>query len=346
MTSKDAFAGSKAEALLEAHVAWLVARWDSEGLEDDVGRRLDAALAVADQLKLEDVVTLRSIQQTAIGYASDMTLGGAIPALVGDIATALYEHPVHEKTRLEQLMPDKQFEELLDKVLELRELREAVVHESVSNPIFANLITELLYSGVRDYVATSTKFAGRLPGAKSAMKFGKAFVDRARPELGNSLEDGIKTYVNKNTQTSLNASERYLLDAFESDEFRQVVLDLWDENKHLSVASVRDFAGQLDIEELFVIGYEYWQHLRQTPLYQQLIESGIEVFYDTYRKTPLTEILEDIGVTRDMMVRDAMRFLPKIVRALRKKGLLESAIRQQLEDFYRSDAAAAVLNDR
>lgn len=344
MTSKDAFAGSKAEALLNAHVAWMAARLEGEALEEDVARRLDAALGLAGKLKLEDVVTLRSIQQTAIGYASDMTLGGAIPALVGDIATALYEHPVHDKTRLEQLVPDKQFEEILDKVLELKELREAVVHESVSNPIFANLITELLYSGVRDYVAQSTKFAGKLPGAKSAMKFGKAFVDRARPELSGSLEDGIKTYVNKNTQTSLNASERYLLDAFESDEFRQVVLDLWDENKHLSVASVRDFAGQLDIEELFVIGYEYWQHLRKTAMYQQLIESGIEVFYDTYRKTTLTEILEDIGVTRDMMVRDAMRFLPRIIKALSKKGLLETAIRQQIEDFYRSDAAAAVLN--
>ena len=89
MTSKDAFAGSTAEALLEAHVAWLAGRLESEALEDDVARRLDAALALAGQLKLEDVVTLRSIQQTAIGYASDMTLGGAIPALVGDIATAL-----------------------------------------------------------------------------------------------------------------------------------------------------------------------------------------------------------------------------------------------------------------
>ena len=343
MTMNDRFSGSKAEALLDAHVAWIIARLEGDALQIEVERRLDWVLADAAKLKLEDVVTVTSVKQTAIGYASDMTVGGAIPALVGDVALALYEHPIQEKTRLEQLLPDRQFEELLDKVLELKELREAVVHESVSNPIFADLITELLYSGVRDYVATSTKFAGKLPGAKSAMKFGKAFVDRARPELGTSLEDGIKTYVNKNTQTSLNASERYLQEAFESEEFRQVVLDFWDTNKNATLASVRDFAGQLDIEELFVIGYEYWQQLRKMPIYKELIEAGIEVFFDTYRKTSLTELLDDIGVSRDMMVADAMLFLPKIVAGLKKKGLLEQQIRRQLEDFYRSDVVAATI---
>jgi len=343
MTTTDAFAGSRAEALLDAHVAWIVARLDDASLQGEVERRLDWLLEDAAKLKLDDVVTVSAVQRTAIGYASDMTVGGAIPALVGDIAMALYDHPIHKKTRLEQLLPDRQFEELLDKVLELKTLREAVIHESVRNPIFANLITDLLYSGVRDYLATSTKFAGKLPGAKSAMKLGKAFVDRTRPELGSSLEESVKVYVNKNTQASLNASERYLLDAFESDEFRQVALDLWDENKQTTLAEVREFAGQLDIEELFVIGYEYWQQLRKMPIYKELIETGIEVFFDTYRKTTLTALLDDIGVTRDMMVADAMRFLPKIVATLQKKRLLEPAIRRQLEDFYRSDEVAGIL---
>lgn len=335
----------KAAELLDAHVAWTIDRLTGEHLQADVERRVDALLATAAKLKLGDVVTVKAVEQTAIGYASDMQIGGAIPALVGDIARALYEHPVHEKTRLDALVPDKVFHEVLDKFIEMDELRESLVHAAVSNPIFAALVTDLLYSGLRDYMASGSKLAEKVPGARSAMKLGKGFLDRARPELGSSLEDSIKTYVNRNTQASMAASERHLQRALASDEFRNVMSQAWDDNKHLTVADLRGFAGELDIEELFVIGYEYWQHLRNTPLYKELIGSGIRVFFDTYRKTTLADLLAEIGVTRDMVVADAMRFAPKALGGLHKKGLLEPLVHDELAGFYASDAAARVLGD-
>ncbi|MES1930591.1 hypothetical protein SADO_15114 [Salinisphaera dokdonensis CL-ES53] len=343
MTDTHDFAGSKAEALLEAHVAWVLSRMEGDALKAALEQQIDWVLDDAAQLQLGDVISTASVQQTAVDYAADMKVGGAIPALVGDIAIALYEHPIQEETTLEELLPDREFEELLDKLLEMQALREEVIHQSVSNPVFANLVAQLLYSGLRGYFAHSKRLAARVPGARMAMKFGRAVVDRAPPRIGDALERGIRRYVERNTEAGMQASEAYLHDAFESDESRQAILDFWDDNKHRSVASVRDFAGQLDVEELFVIGYEYWQRLRRMPIYRELIETGVEVFFENYRDATLTDLLDDIGVTRDMMVRDGMRFLPQAIEALRAKGLLAPAIRRQLEDFYRSDAVAAIV---
>ena len=343
MTDTDDFAGSRAEALLDAHVAWVLASLEGDALKMALETRIDWVLEDAARLKLGDVISVESVQQTAIYYAADMKVGGAIPALVGDIAITLYEHPIQEETTLEELLPDREFEELLDKLLEMQALRDEVLHQSVSNPVFANLVAQLLYSGLRGYVAQSKEFAARLPGGRVAMKLGRAVVDRAPPQIGDALERGIRGYVSRNTEAGIRASEAYLHDACESEELRQAVLDCWDDNKHRSVASVREFAGQLDVEELFVIGYEYWQRLRRMPIYRELIETGVEVFFDTYRDVTLTELLDDIGVTRDMMVRDGMRFVPQVVDALRAKGLLAPAIRRQFEDFYRSAAVAAIV---
>ncbi|ERJ19459.1 hypothetical protein SSPSH_001527 [Salinisphaera shabanensis E1L3A] len=339
----DEFAGSKAQALLDAHVAYLAARLQGPALQFELERRVDWVLADAARLRLGDVISEASIKQTAIDYAAHMRLGGGIPALVGDIAAAVYEHPVHEHTTLAELLPDREFEELLDKLLEMQRLREEVIHHSVSNPVFANLVAQLLYSGLRGYVAQGGRLAARVPGAGRALKIGRAVVDRASPRLGDALERGIRRYVARNTEAGIQASAAYLHDAFESEALRQAVLDFWDDHKHRSVASVRDVAGQLDIQELFVIGYEYWQRLRRTPIYREVIERGVEVFFDTYRDTTLVDLLDDIGVTRDMIVRDGMRFLPQVVDALRAEGLLEPALRRQLEDFYRSEAVADIL---
>lgn len=343
MTDTDNFADSRAEALLDAQVAWIMARLEGEALEAQLSHLLDSLLATAARLTLNEAVTATAIKETAVNYASRMQVGGAIPTLVGDIASALYAHPIHDETRLDELLPDRQFEELLDKLLEMKTLRETLVHGAVANPIVANLITHLLYTALQNHATRSTRAAGRVPGARSAMRLGKSFMDRATPDLGASLENSIKGYINENTQTHVADSEHYLLETLESEEFRQVVLQFWEDHKHLSVATVRDYAGELDIEELFVIGYEYWQHLRDTSIYRTLIERGVEVFFETYGQLSLKELLDDIGVTRKMMLADAMRFAPGVIDTLKSKGMLEPAIRRELEDFYRSDAVAEIL---
>ena len=87
----DEFAGSKAQALLDAHVAYLAARLQGPALQFELERRVDWVLADAARLRLGDVISEASIKQTAIDYAAHMRLGGGIPALVGDIAAAVYE---------------------------------------------------------------------------------------------------------------------------------------------------------------------------------------------------------------------------------------------------------------
>lgn len=336
---------SKAAALLDAHVAWTVAQLQPDALRPQVETQIDALMADIGGLKLKELVTLKDVQDTALKYASELKLGGAVPALVGDIARQLYDHKVHQKTRLDELLPDQMFEEFLDKFLELRTLREAIIHESVSNPIYISLVSELMIQGIQEYVADGSKLAGRVPGAKSALRLGKAVVSRARPELSGELEDNLRAFVRKNTEERMQASEQLLLEAFESDRFRQVIVDLWDDNKHRTVADVQNFAGKLDIEEGFVIGYEYWQHLRQTEFYRELVKAGIAAFFKAYGSRNINSILKDIGISTEMMVDEAMRYAPPITEILQKKKLLEPMVRRALAPFYESAAVEKILTD-
>lgn len=50
----------------------------------------------------------------------------------------------------------------------------------------------------------------------------------------------------------------------------------------------------LDVEEFFVLIYEYWKELRQSPFMQDLILYGVEVFYDFYKDQSLFEVLSGL----------------------------------------------------
>ncbi len=334
-----------ADTLLNTHVQWMHERLLGDDLPREITDGLDRLLEITNRIKLKELVRVRDIRKVAKKYACDIQIGGIIPELVGVVARDIYEHKIHADTTLEDLLPDRRFQDILDKLLELKTLRETLARKSVSNPIFASMAAELLTTGIGEYLRKGGELSSRVPGARSAFKLGKRMVERARPDLGEVLEENLRAFVQKQTDASLRASERFLVDALASDEFREVITDMWHAHKHERVSTIREYAGSLDIEEFFVIGYEYWQEVRVHKVFATLIVAGIDAVYRQLGPRTLGAILSDIGITTEMMREDAMTFAPHAIRALEKKKLLEPLIRESLADYYQSPALSQVLED-
>jgi len=331
-----------AEALLEAHVQFMLAQLQGATLRERVEREVDALLADAERLRLEQVVTREAVKETVRVYAVKLELNAGIPELVADIAQRLHGHPVHARTRLGELLSDQQFREILDKLLEMEDLRQRLLDESVSNPVYSALAADIVYHGIKGYLGQN-KLTGNIPGARTAMKLGKSVISRATPGLEGAIEERLKGYVSKNIQSTLSESRRFLLDRFDAESIREVALDLWARLKRAKVSSFRDYLRAADLEDFFVIGYEYWHSLRKTDWYVTLIDAGVDGFFDRYGAVSLGELLEEIGINRDMLVADAMRFAPKAIEGLGRNGLLEGMIRRNLEGFYRSGAVEEII---
>jgi hypothetical protein len=262
---------------------------------------------------------------------------------VGDIARRLYTHPIHNFTTLGDLLPDHIFEEILDKVLEMRELRERVVHEAIANPVYSALVSDVVVEGIRGYARQGTERVRRLPGAAQATRLGQTLLGGTIPALEESMDDNMRRFLRKGLQSILDRSERFLLEKFDEDKIRLIALDIWDNLKQRRITDIRQGVSTLDVEEFFVIGYEAWRELRQGALYTALIESGIDGFFDIYGDYSLRSLMEEFGITRDIALHDALRFAPPIITMMKKKKLLEPIIRRNLEGFYQSAAVKKIL---
>ncbi|MDR3417576.1 MAG: hypothetical protein P4L83_15475 [Nevskia sp.] len=330
-----------AEALLEAHVQFIVEKLDGAALHALVEREVDAILRDAKRLSVNDFVSRDAVKHTVRVYAVQLQLHAGIPELVADIARRIHAHDVHERTRLGDLMPDRQLQEIVDKLLEMKDLRERLLDESVSNPVYSALAANLVYHGIKGYLLQN-KLTNNIPGARAAFKLGKSMMNRA-PGLEQAIEDRLKSYVEKNIRHTLAESRRSLTERFDEDAIREAVKDLWTRLKRSRVSYFLGFVGAADVEDFFVIIYEYWQQLRHTEWYVEVIDAGIDGFFDRYGETSLAELLEEIGIERDMLVKDAMRFGPKAIDGLKAKGLLEGMVRRNLEEFYASPGVAKIL---
>ena len=332
----------KAQALLDAQVQFFVDRLEPAGLEPLLTAEIDRLLSDARKLKLEEVVSRQSVKDVARTYAVELEPSGAIPELVGELALKLQKHPVQASTRLGDLLPEKHFEEWLLKILQLKDLRAQLLHETLSNPIILSLSSDLIYRGIRGYLSENAVTRG-IPGAQSVMKFGKSMLAKATPKLDGAIEQALRGYVQRSTAATLRESEASINEQLSDQQLHEAVHEIWATLKSVSLQDIRRSLSADDVEDLFVIGYEHWRALRKTEWYGAMIDAGIDGFFDKYGKTALPALLLEIGVTREVLVRDAMRFAPQALTVLRKKKLLEPMIRRQLQPFFESAAAAALL---
>jgi hypothetical protein len=339
MSKKDP---TKAEKLLDAHVTFMVDNLTGEGLGVLLKSEIDLALKNAAKITLNEAVTRDMIKATAKTYAVDLELGGAMPELIGDIARNIYAHEIQDKARVKDLLSDHQFNEVLNKVLEMKEARKQLVHEVISNPLYSALASDILYQGIKGYL-TQNVMNKNIPGMSSMMKLGKSMMSLASPGLDKSIEEGLKKYIHKNIKSTLAESEHFLLETLDDDKLRDMVQDVWHDVKKQPVGTFRNFVKSEDVEEFFVVGYELWRELRKTEYYSAVINSGIDSFFDKYGDTSLTDLLGEVGLSADQLLAEAMRFAPHVLKVLKKKKILEPLVRRNLERFYQTDEVTAIL---
>lgn len=333
---------STAEALLDAHVHFVLDRLDGAALQTWIEELVDTGLELAGKLTLSSVVTAAAVKRSIRNYAVELEVGGGIPELVGEIATVLHAHPIHAKTSLDDLLPEAQLRAMLDQALELKALRERVLRGVLASPIYEEFVSDLLYHGIRDYLAQGS-MTRAIPGARSAMAIGKALINKASPGLEASIEESLRKYIGRSVGAVTRRSADFLLETLDEDTLRHALLDAWSRLRHLKVKVLRDDISSEELEGIFVTAYEYWRVLRQTPYYSAMIEAGVDCFFDKYGKATLAALLDDIGITRAMMIDEALRYAPPVLRTLKRRKLLEPLVRQQLAPFYHSAAAAKIL---
>ena len=331
-----------ADALLEAHVDFVLEQLHGAPLATLIESLLDTVLADAAALRLEQMVTRDMIKATARTYAVELDLQGGIPELVGDIARALHVHSLHAHTRLGDLVPQRRFEDLLDHVLALKPIRQRLVGELIASPLYERIASELLYNGIRDYLARANPPA-IIPGARSAMNLGRAVVRRATAGFEDVVEDGIKRHIGRSVGSISRKTAQPLLDGERDAALREAALDSWRRLRGLSIGELRGDLSALDVEELFVTLYEWWKELRTTPFIGAMIDTGIDTFFDKYGDATLAELLEDLGIDRGLMRREALRFAPHVIAQVHEAGRLEPLVRRLLEPFYRSGRVEKAL---
>ncbi len=314
--------------VLDAHVAFTKEQLrEPTGLLELITEEVDGALDEAATLTLAQAVTREQIKAVAHKFAVQVPVEGAIPELVGEIATRLYNHRVNDEIEVGAVVDNRRFDELIDAVADL-DLTHRLIRRVLDSPVTVDACVE----AVQRAVAASVDDGLHPEGGGLARSLRGALSRLAEPAMP-AIENGVGMLTRTGARFVLRGNsadaDEVLLDS---------VRETWRKHTGDAVGSFREVVSADDVEDVVVLAFEFWRSFRDTEYFHALLDEGVDHVFDKYGDTPLADLLAELGVGRAEMIEEALRFGPSLVETLDERGYLDIVLRRRLAPFYASQA--------
>ena len=336
-------APSLVDTLFEAHVKHEVAALKGAKLKKFLEQEVDELLGYAEKVPLGRLISPEQVMGVIKRIAVNMELDAGIPELTAEMAAEVLKAPVQADTTLGEILSREQASGFIEEALELRQQRERIISEIMAHPVYQELVSNVVYHGLVNYLYEDNLITRSVPGVGSVMKFGKKMANKAVPGLDETFERRIKAWLAESLPGLIVRSEQFLHRALTDDELRDSVMAAWVSLENQTIAEFQDGLGEVELQEFVVLGYDFWLNFRKTAYFEGCARAVVEHLFAKYGDRPVMDLLNDIGVTRDVIVTEIAELGLPIIDVLHKEGYVEALVRRRLGSFYKSAAAKKLL---
>src|SRR5690554_3227097 len=330
---------SLADTLLEAHVKHEMSALKGAKLKKFLDNEVDELLDHAGSITLNRLVSADQIMGVIQRIVVDMELDAGIPELAAEMATEVMNAPVQSNTVLGDILTREQASGFIEEALELRHQRERIIAEIMAHPVYQELVSNVVYHGLVNYLYEDNLITRSVPGVGSMMKFGKKMANKAVPGLDETFERRIKAWLADSLPGLIARSEQFLHRALTDEELRDSVMAARVTMEDQTVADLQEGLGDVELQEFVVLGYEFWLSFRKTAYFEGCARAVVEHLFAKYGDRPVLELLEDLGVTREVIVTEIDQVALPVIEVLYSEGYIEELVRRRLGGFYKSAAA-------
>lgn len=325
---------SDKQALLDAHVAFELRRWQGEALRDMVTEEVEAIYAWLTTVRLNELVQPTAVAALIHRIVIELPISPEIIDSIRESVQVLFELLREDATPIEAIALRPLYDRVAERIIGMEALRREVTHQVVTSPLYTTLLSNVLYQGIKGYVLSDNALSRKIPGASSLLKFGQNALSSAAPQLEKAIDRQLTAFIHDNLQEIVAESERFLNNALNEKALREVADDLWTTNAQSTMAELTGYTDAVLIDDAVALVRDFWLHFRQTPLFLEIVEQLVRNIFLRHGKKPVATLLTELGVTPALVADEAYAFAAPAVSSALQRGYLEQRIRARLSAFY------------
>jgi hypothetical protein len=336
-------AGSVARRLLDAQVAYHLDRVSPEHLEDTVAGLADSVLSAAGGRKISDLVDREAVTTAVARSLQTVPGSAAVDGIIALVIEVVLDGPP-EPYPIGELVDRQRFEVLLDRLLELNPLLEQALERLTASPLVGTIATRFMSRVVGEVLQANKAVADRVPGLGQLMSFGTTTASRMMGAADKQLDGLLGDAVGKGGTFAVRRLNKILIETLRDPTTRAAVLEVWDLVSEAPVEGLSPRVSRDDITPVVDAAHALTVSTLANEHVADLVSAVVDGFLERFGSRTPTELLLELGISRDDLVADLVRLAPVAVGALRESGDLERIVRERLEPFYSSPAVTALLD--
>lgn len=331
-----------AQALLDAQVAWVIGRLTGDELPELAAKAVDDVLAIAESATVSALVDPELVTSIARTLAKNVPPSTAASTLVDHSANVVMSNPAGTYS-LREVIDSDNVERITDEVIGLTPLLEKVLDDLTHSPMTAAIASRFVGRIVNDVVAGNRAMAEKIPGVGSLVSFGSKAAGKAIGKTGEQFEALFSDTAAKGAEFAMGRLNKIIVATLKDPSTRAAVIEVFDLYADRPIGRLDKVLSLDDAKRIGGLGQDVFIAGAVSEPVLKLVDALIAGFFTVYGESPAAELLDELDLTRDILVEHAVRGAPRLFDAVLATGELDRIVREQLSPFYESDAVAAIL---
>jgi hypothetical protein len=334
---------NKESKLLEAHVQFTLKGYQSKQLDKKIADTIDAVFEQLADVTANELVDNNKITETVRTMLLEAPVKAEFLVMILTMLLGMIELDLLHETAIKDLLSKKSYNLFVKKFVESDAMRTNAIGRMMESDVYAELISDVLYNGIKDYIAGDSSLVNKLPGVSALFKAGKRSIGKSIPSLDASIEATTKSYIHANIKRSVSLSKSFLENDLDEQRIKSIANGIW---KQLGTQKLSTFTKTLDeetLEEFIGIGNKVWEDVRKSDFLVKICSQMAGLWLETYGDQPIAQLLDSIGIGKQGIISQLQAYAPDIVQKAEESGYLEAQIRAQLAPFYKSKELKQIL---
>lgn len=322
--------------LKEKHVQFLLADLKGERLQQQIEIQVAETFEWLQNTTLNDLVDVEWLKTLIHRSVKNAPYTQRLHELIVKGIVVGVNADVNRSTTLATLIPKEEFDDFVIHLAQFEEVRIDFIRAILQSPIYSELISDVLYFGIKDYVMNENVVTKKVPGVSSLMKMGAKGINKAMPNLENLAESTVKKYIESNINRTLTLSEKILNNSLNEHNIKKVADHFWEavEAKEFSLAAA--YVDEDAIDKSAELAKRLWLKLREAEYIHNIIDVIVDDFFTENGAGNIADMLNALGFDQAYVTAEIKNHLPDLLGKASVNQYIESRIRSSLNRFYDS----------
>jgi len=325
---------SEAKKILDAHVEYELARWTGDARNEQLAEEVAEAFTWLGSVKLNQLFTSAEIVDWCTRYAQQIELTDELLKMIGSAARSAYVVASKDDTRVVDLVPQNSYDTIADAVIDMTELREEITKQITTSEVYSQLMSHVVYQGIKNYLQAENVIARKVPGASTLMKMGQSAINTAAPKLEQAVDKQLTAFVNANIQDNIRESKRYMDKVLDKAVLSAVASEVWETNAQATVSELASLVPVDAVDDVADAAREAWVSVRGNEFLTAVLTRVVDDFLKQQGKRKVAEVLADVGITESLATDVVIDITGPVIDKALADGYVEARIRARLEGFY------------